>query len=142
MRFYPGIILIFTTVQAFENHEAQDEAAAIQVDGFFNFPDPKTPVSTDQPFSRAYGFTFLPVAEFSGRELAGYVEASLMVREVRDSGIAINNKYLQSYGTGLGYELVKTERNSGFVFGLIGINSDMRDLSSKDLYGDVSYVHQ
>src|SRR3989338_7500486 len=140
----PLSLLLFPVlaVSAFENREAKVDAAVLQWEGYFGFPDPASPLSADQPFSRAYGYTFLPIAKIGGRDFVGYVEASLMVREFRDGGVAVNSKYLQGYGAGLGYEIVKSGRHTGFAFGLVGVNSDLRDLGSKDIYGDVSYLHQ
>jgi hypothetical protein len=141
MRNQFALILLPFLALGFENRESKEDAAAIQVDGFFGFPDPDPPLEADQPFGRIYGYTFLPLAKIAGRDLVASVEASFMNREFRDSGRAVNGALLQGYGVGIGYVTAETEKHKGFAYVLGGINSDMRHLGSKDFYGDMSYAH-
>jgi hypothetical protein len=136
------ILLTAISVSAFENHEAKDDDAAIQVDTYLGFPKQIDSVSGDIPFSRIYGYSFFPLTKIAGNDLVGGAEFSILPREFNYQGSTLNGKILQGYGLGLGYETIHTEKQEGFAYGLLGINGDMRDLGPKNLYGDLSYTHQ
>jgi hypothetical protein len=127
---------------AFENHEAKEDAAAIQVDGFFGTQEQIGGITGDAPFSRIYGFSFFPLLTVAGNELVGSAEFSVMPRTFGDHGSALNGSLLQSYGLGLGYQIKHSEKRTAFAYGLMGINGDMRDIGTKALYGDLSYIQQ
>ena len=141
MRFPLLIFFSAAWVHAFENHESKMDAAALQVDGYFGYPEPAQPLTADFPFGRAYGYSFFPLMKIGGRDLAGSGEFSLMNREFRDGAGAVNFSLLQSYGVGLGYSTVDNEFQNGFIYGLFGINGDMRKLDARSFYGDWSYMH-
>ncbi|MDB5050317.1 MAG: hypothetical protein JWO30_3388 [Fibrobacteres bacterium] len=139
------VVIVFLTAalaMAFENHEAKEDAAALQVDGFFGLPGQLDSVSGDVPFSRAYGYSFFPIMKVAEKDLVGSAEFSIMPRTFQSQGSDLNGPILQSYGLGLGYQAFHTPGQEGFAYGMVGINGDMRDLGPENIYGDLSYTHQ
>lgn len=136
------ILLSAAAASAFENREAKEDAAALQVDGYFGLPGRGDSISADVPFYRAYGYSFFPLANISGRDLLASAEFSLLPRRFRSHGSPLNGPMLQSYGLGLGFETVHTESQAGFAYAMAGVNGDMRGIGPRDIYGDLSYTHQ
>lgn len=127
---------------AFENREAKEDAAILQVDGYFGLPGRTGSLDGDIPFSRAYVNSFFPLLKIAGRDLVGSAEFSLMPRGFTFQSSSLNGKLLQSYGLGLGFETVHSESQTGFAYVMAGINGDMRGIGPATFYGDVSYTHQ
>ncbi len=135
-------LIIVKTVTAFENHEANEDAAAFQWDTFLNYPNQYATVSSDHPYSRISGFSFFPLTSLAGHDLMGSAEFSVLPRNFYNQDIALNGSVLQSYGLGLGYQSMFSDNQVGFVYGLFGIDGDMAGMGSKNIYGDLSYTHK
>ena len=136
------VLLLATSAAAFENREAREDDVALQVDGFYSSSARIDSASGGMPFTRVYGYSFFPLLKIAGRDLVGSAEFSLLPRRFRSQGATLNGGLLQSYGLGFGYETIHGETQQGFVYGMLGLNGDMRDIGPKSLYGDLVYTHQ